>query len=159
MMASIQLSWETARKVKAGTPELKAGVCRIFAVDDVEDDWRLSTKEHIADDVEMQWLADQGVPFEVKKFRGSYAATTYLAAKSPEKSEVVHVHLPNLGLLSMNEVVLLEDACTDELQRTLDDGYRIICVCPPAGTRRPDYILGRAKDSGDRGYGSQRNQR
>jgi hypothetical protein len=39
----------------------------------------------------------------------------------------------------------LNDACTDELRRHLDDGWRIVCVCPPLNQRRPDYILGRSR--------------
>lgn len=53
------------------------------------------------------------------------------------------VHLPGNMLATYNEVLLLEDVCTDELQRSLDNGYRIITACPQANQRRPDYILGR----------------
>lgn len=57
-----------------------------------------------------------------------------------------HVHIPNLGLLLIDEVQHMDDACTDALQRELDQGWRILAVCPPNGTRRPDYILGRTKE-------------
>jgi hypothetical protein len=40
---------------------------------------------------------------------------------------------------------LLDDACTDNLQAHLNEGWRIIAVCPPDAKRRPDYILGRTK--------------
>lgn len=53
------------------------------------------------------------------------------------------VHLPGNMLATYNEVLLLEDVCTDELQRSLDNGYRIITACPQPNQRRPDYILGR----------------
>jgi len=56
----------------------------------------------------------------------------------------VHVHIPDLGLLCMTEVTHLDDCCTDELQGYLDQGWRILAVCPPNAQRRPDYILGRA---------------
>lgn len=53
------------------------------------------------------------------------------------------VHLPGNMLSTYNEILLLEDVCTDELQRSLDNGYRIITACPQSNQRRPDYILGR----------------
>lgn len=53
------------------------------------------------------------------------------------------VHVPGLGLLVLNEVLVLEDCCTEELQRTLDDGWRIVAACPQPNSRRPDYVVGR----------------
>lgn len=55
------------------------------------------------------------------------------------------IHVPDQSLLRIDEVEHLDDACTDELQRHLDDGWRILAVCPPCSQRRPDYILGRRK--------------
>lgn len=59
------------------------------------------------------------------------------------QNEKVHVHMPGQALSVYNEVQLLENSCTDELQRSLDDGWRIIAACPQPDARRPDYILGR----------------
>lgn len=53
------------------------------------------------------------------------------------------VHLPGNELLYINEVVVHSDACTESLQKELDDGWRIVAVCPQASQRRPDYVLGR----------------
>jgi hypothetical protein len=64
----------------------------------------------------------------------------------PIPPNVTHVHIPNIGLLLIDEVQHLDDVCTDTLQRELDQGWRILAVCPPNGTRRPDYILGRTKE-------------
>lgn len=47
------------------------------------------------------------------------------------------------GLIAFTRVECLYDACTDELQRHLDDGYRIIACIPQVAQRRPDYILGK----------------
>lgn len=55
----------------------------------------------------------------------------------------VITHVPNLGLLLMNEVDVLVDCCTKELQEKLDEGWHMLAVCPPNAKRRPDYILGR----------------
>jgi hypothetical protein len=59
------------------------------------------------------------------------------------KGQIVQVHVPNMALLTYNEIQVLEDCCTDEIQRMLNDRWRIIAVCPPNSQRRPDYILGR----------------
>jgi hypothetical protein len=84
-------------------------------------------------------LASHGIHFTVKNFKDSY--------KIKVEDGIVHNHLhvaiPNIGLLSINEVKLLEDACTDNLQRHLEQGWRIVAVCPPNSVRRPDYILGK----------------
>jgi hypothetical protein len=55
-----------------------------------------------------------------------------------------HTQSPIAGphLLSVNDTLLCEDCCTNELQARLDEGWRIIAVCPQEA-RRPDYILGR----------------
>lgn len=42
----------------------------------------------------------------------------------------------------MNRLMLAEECCTDALQRHLDDGWRLVAVCPQEA-RRPDYVLGR----------------
>lgn len=53
------------------------------------------------------------------------------------------VHLPGNMLAMYNEMQLLEDACTDALQSSLNAGWRIVAACPQPDQRRPDYILGR----------------
>jgi len=88
-------------------------------------------------------LTSIGLHFTVKSFKGTMPLQTVL----PDgKDYVVHVHIPNLGLLTVDEVMVEEDSCTDNLQRRLNEGWRILCVCPPKNARRPDYILGRQKD-------------
>jgi hypothetical protein len=59
------------------------------------------------------------------------------------KGEIVQVHVPNLGLLAINEVDWMEDVCTKALQDKLDRGWRVLAVCPPLMERRPTYIIGR----------------
>lgn len=89
------------------------------------------------------WLAAIGIEFTVKKFKG----TMPLNAVVPGGGEVkVFVQVPHVGLLAIDEVEVLEDCCTENLQGRLDTGWRILCVCPPNAARRPDYILGRTKE-------------
>lgn len=57
----------------------------------------------------------------------------------------VQIVVPDVGILQIDEVDYMEDACTDALQGRLDDGWRILAVCPPNAQRRPDYILGRRR--------------
>jgi hypothetical protein len=74
-------------------------------------------------------LTALGVQFEVKDFKG----TIPLAAILPKTAEAVRVYVqvPHVGLLAMDEVMVEEDCCTDNLQRRLNEGWRILCVCPP----------------------------
>lgn len=60
-------------------------------------------------------------------------------------NQKVNVHVPGLGLLLLDEIQVMEDCCTDLIQKELDNGWRIVAVCPQPDSRRPDYVLGRAK--------------
>lgn len=62
-----------------------------------------------------------------------------------EQGRAVQITVPDMALIYIDEVTNLDDLCTDELQRYLDEGWRILAVCPPNSQRRPDYILGRRK--------------
>lgn len=53
------------------------------------------------------------------------------------------VHVGGGLIATFNEICLKEDTCTDLLQTTLAEGWRIIAVCVQPDQRRPDYILGR----------------
>ena len=55
----------------------------------------------------------------------------------------VEVHMPGQALSLYNETMLMEDACTDALQNSLSEGWRIIAALPQPDQRRPDYVLGR----------------
>lgn len=59
------------------------------------------------------------------------------------KGAAVTIAIPDQALLKIDKVTWLENACTEELQQHLDDGWRILAVCPPNAQRRPDYILGK----------------
>ncbi len=59
------------------------------------------------------------------------------------KGGAVQIHIPDMVLMSINEVTWLDDCCTETVQVELDKGWRILAICPPNAQRRPDYILGR----------------
>ena len=54
----------------------------------------------------------------------------------------VNVHVPGNALLEMERVHYETDCCTDRLAELLEQGWRIIAVCPQPDQRRPDYVLG-----------------
>lgn len=54
-----------------------------------------------------------------------------------------NVHVSNNMLLHFNRTKVEYDCCTDNLNKQLQNGWRIIAVCPQPDQRRPDYVLGR----------------
>jgi len=80
-------------------------------------------------------MKDRGAPIYSDDVRASHIAG----------AQVVQVTIPDLALLSITEVINVDDCCTVALQQYLEEGWRILAVCPPNAQRRPDYILGRSK--------------
>lgn len=66
-----------------------------------------------------------------------------VAAGDTREATIVQVTIPDHALLMIDEVEVMEDACTDALRERLDSGWRVMAVCPPNGQRRPDYVIGR----------------
>lgn len=62
----------------------------------------------------------------------------------------VNVHVPGNALLNITEVHYEVDCCTDNLRNLMEDGWRILAVCPQPDQRRPDYILGRIGENDGR---------
>ena len=60
-----------------------------------------------------------------------------------------NVHVGGGLIVTYNEVMLKENTCTDEIQKELDVGWRVIAVCSQPDQRRPDYILGRFNPNKD----------
>jgi hypothetical protein len=109
----------------------------------MESTWWYGFETLIDMDVDGPILCELGIAFNVKSFKGTMPIQQVL----PDgKSYTVYVQVPHIGLLAINEVQVLESACTDQLQARLNDGWRILAVCPPNAARRPDYILGRTKE-------------
>lgn len=57
----------------------------------------------------------------------------------------LEVHQPDMPLFIYNEFKNCNDFCTDQLNREMEEGWRIVAICPQPDQRRPDYILGRKK--------------
>ena len=94
-------------------------------------------------------LAAEFAPFEVKRCIDN-ASTQKLAEFGNRITTVVNekcsVAVSGLGLLTINDVRLELDCCTDNLAELLGLGWRIVAVCVQPDQRRPDYILGRTTD-------------
>jgi hypothetical protein len=102
-------------------------------------------------------LAIAGISFQVKqKIIAKIDITSQLIemAEKPIKiamqegggdtyNNKCEVHMPGNMMAMYNEMLLLENACTDELQGSLNSGWRLVAACPQPDQRRPDYILGR----------------
>jgi len=149
MIAQVELEYScyerlTALCAEGRRAELEACLSTLPAVESQHETY-MWTREQIIDvEVDGPRLLALGLPFVVKKFKGTLPLTTIL----PDgKHYEVFVQVPPIGLLTINEVEVLTDACTDALQQHLDDGWRILCVCPPNAQRRPDYVIGRTKSS------------
>lgn len=117
-----------------------------------KDSWSLNEGPCRLTDDEAIGLVSLGISIAPVPYPGAMVTKMQDRAKwehgvdvSPEHlndCRAVHIAIPDLGLLRMRKVTVLEDACTDELQAWLDKGWRILAVCPPNAARRPDYILG-----------------
>lgn len=145
MLAEIQLKYGAANTIKAledeAYHEVREGVpfldLPLDRATDPKDRWQTDmidlTREGAV-------LTKHGVEYVIKRFKG--------CRKVAVADQVnIQVSIPNLLLFSVNEVTWIEDACTEDLQKHLDDGWRILAVCPAENSRRPTYVLGRNKDA------------
>lgn len=88
------------------------------------------------------------VAIDVSKQLAELADKPMQIAMAPDVSGANHnhkvnVHMPNHAMAFYNEIMLLEDACSDNLQIHLTNGWRILAACPQPDQRRPDYVLAR----------------
>ncbi len=125
--------------------------------------WGVRHGDHLID-MELAYpvLADIGNGVKVKAFKNNLLLSInerfkdlarkmlLVEAKIQHNGQLLQVHVPNNKLIEFNEVEVWEDICTNELQRGLDEGWRIIAVCPPLEARRPTYILGRHNPEHDK---------
>lgn len=147
-IARIEFPWGHQDIIKALSDE-KYDVLRNIITDLPEDRTKDAwLGETLIDmDADAKVLSELGIAFTVKKIKGTIELNALTGARD-DSITTVHIHVPNIGLLSIDEVCLMEDCCTNELQKELDAGWRILAVCPPNCQRRPDYIMGRVKPEG-----------
>lgn len=91
-------------------------------------------------------IDDNAAIGEVVKTKEPYGENTYanLLIRTIRRAFGVEaVREPGgVALTNIASVAYLEDCCTDILQGCLDNGWRILAVCPPNDARRPTYIIG-----------------
>lgn len=147
MLAMIELDFNADDKIKALPPDIYAQLREAVPQLKLPEDQgtvRWLTRDFLADlTTDGPALGVAGIKFTVSRFKSTYRATVKDAAGG---DVTINVAIPNLGLLAVTEVMVLDDVCTNILQAHLDEGWRILAVCPPAAQRRPDYILGRCPD-------------
>jgi len=102
--------------------------------------------ELICDERDVEALTEAGVKVTIGRLKGLHYDADRGSPLQAAAPQVSMISVANVGLLSVRNVTYIEDCCTDELQRHLNEGWRILAVCPPNDTRRPDYILGRSDD-------------
>jgi hypothetical protein len=151
MLAVIELDYDATDKIKALDREAFNKFATAMSQLNIEQ-WQegekqpsfyLYSQRFLIDlSTDGQILFHYGLDFKIKNFKNTYKAASI---ESNGNTYNLHVHVPNIGLLAIDEVKVVEDSCTDSLQRDLDEGWRIVAVCPPNGVRRPDYIMGRTK--------------
>ena len=78
------------------------------------------------------------------------------AFDSQQFNQKLNIHVGGGLIVTYNELMLKENICTDVLQSTLNEGWRIIAVCVQPDQRRPDYILGRYNSDFDVDTGAKR---
>jgi hypothetical protein len=89
-------------------------------------------------------LIDIPDQFDVKELIGSVIEKTIKSVTDDRFfNQKCQQEQPSNNLLSINQTLLLEDACTDHLQSHIADGWRILAIQPQPNQRRPDYVLGR----------------
>lgn len=155
MLARVNIPYRTREKLTTLSREdyaaVREGIFQLKIPEWEEKDekapyWYGYDEDYLLDlETDGQLLSRYGIPFEVKKFKGTYWGGERYPAEKPTVQSTVQVSIPNLALLMIDEVTWLEDECTERLQEKLDEGWRILAVCPPNSQRRPDYILGRTK--------------
>jgi hypothetical protein len=98
--------------------------------------------EILIDDADFEYLDNLGVKMSLRRVKGLHHPQI-VQRHHPLEQRINQVSVSNVGLMQINRVEVLEDFCTFALQERLNDGWKIIAVCPPNDTRRPTYIVGK----------------
>lgn len=157
MIARIEIEGYELRKRFTEDPAYHARVREVLPqIPEKPDEW--FSVDMVVDLAEfLPVLAELGIEPKIKAFKNSMfigiekkiehleTQQKLLRQQMAIDGHIVQIHVPNAGLYLCDEVKICEDYCTNSLQDELNEGWRILCVCPPNGQRRPDYILGRRK--------------
>ena len=144
MYAHVELTYEARQLINKMTDDEFSEVRELFPMFDFPEVGKQagywSNRDALIDlSIMGEELLRRNLKFDIKRFKSCYKVAT------PDRTVNIQVAIPNFALFMIDEVQLMEDCCTNALQAELDDGWRILAVCPPTSQRRPDYILGRTK--------------
>lgn len=108
-----------------------------------------SKNEFVGSIDDLALLAEMGLEPKVSRVRGMFIDRTDMPAEGrigaiPDFSSqtIINLTIPNAALFAVRSLMVVEDECTNRVQQYLDEGWRIVAVCPPNDTRRPTFILG-----------------
>lgn len=128
-------------------PDEKADLVKtIWPYFDKENKWRTLDDVLIEISEIPDWVADcSGMSIKpLKKIRFHKEPEKPLDFSTDTKEflkTVNQIVMPGFELLQYGYIELVDDGCTDVIQKKLDQGFRIIAVLPQPSQRRPDYIL------------------
>ena len=140
-VAKVEIEFSN-RKDVLSSPEDKLSILRELFINfpsELQDTWSIPSELFI-DFADIPKVVALGIGLVVTKIKGTVEVDQY---RLGEVTHPIQVHVPNIGLFYIKDVIVEEDCCTLDLQKRLDSGWHILCVCPPNSQRRPDYILRR----------------
>lgn len=148
ILVKVEIDYTGADKIRAMSPEeldaLRKDCPNLEIPEELALYW--SPDPTYMDLAEVERLTDKhGVKAYMSKIRGLAYLQEISSKAAANTTSIINVSVANHNLFCVDEVTWLEDACTNELQKHLDVGWRILAVCPANDARRPDYILGRKK--------------
>lgn len=136
MFYKISIGYETPK-------ECYAAIAALLEMEEVPEHYYSFRDTYGTQELVDKLLAVGAKP-QLERVKGiSYAAPEpeSRAAQAVNHSTTV-ISVANHNLFEVTKVTWMENTCTEELQRMLDAGWRILAVCPSNDARRPDYILG-----------------
>jgi len=146
-MFQIDIAWHELRTLAKTNPEMVKGLSKVDKQIDLEgllaDKGYYDFKYWVnsLDDLPMSYFEHVTI-----KPLPSLRVETDGSMRTIDIKEAVklnQVHLPGNELLSLREIKVESDICTDQVNEDLKEGWKIIAVLPQVKQRRPDYILGR----------------
>lgn len=90
---------------------------------------------NIAEKMQIQAINIESLAAKIADKLGTNIGQTY--------NQKLEVHQPNMPLFTYNQFKVLTDCCTERLQSEyINEGWRVVAICPQPDQRRPDYIIG-----------------
>jgi hypothetical protein len=150
MIYRIGIEYHSVKLIEDMTEEqYEALKKRVFGIpDDNKHVWNVLS-DFMTDEAGLEALLALKLEVKLKQFKNTYCVPNADINNAESHNKVTHLHIPNLDLMSVNTIIVEDNSCTDTIQRLLNEGWKILAICPPNGARRPDYILGHFKHKDD----------